>query len=155
MRYRRVKESVFTAAAFLLFLSGAVFLNGAETQSDPGVSLNSAAPLGLNASAEGMNVILYWAPYGKMDMIYDIYRSTEAQGEYLKINKEPVRENRYEDNQENSIIPLTSGITYYYKVEGVVQGASMGESEIVSAKPEGRLMPPYDLKAEAVFMDIN
>ncbi|MFW6211192.1 MAG: fibronectin type III domain-containing protein, partial [bacterium] len=156
------KTAVFTVMVLLFSVfagKSAVFAALADETSggDNDVSsVRDAAVWGLNASVENEEIILKWEPSGKMDMVYDIYRSTQPDGEYLKINKEPIRENLYSDNPENSIIEPVGGVVYYYRVEGVLEGASAGESEIVSAeKPEGRLVPPSDFEAQAVFMNVN
>lgn len=102
-------------------------------------------PENLRAEVSGIKVKLIWDPVNISGVTYNIYRSTEEQGEYLKINKDDIKINEYVDTKKNSIIPLISGIKYYYKVSAVDSGKEIGESNIVFAVPYGELAPPDEV----------
>ncbi len=88
---------------------------------------------------------LIWDAVNLPGITYNIYRRTEEQGEDLKINKYEVKINEYIDNKKNSMIPLLSGIKYFYKISAVDSGKEIGESNIVFAVPSGNLLPPDEI----------
>ncbi len=102
-------------------------------------------PENLKAEVNGIKVKLKWDPINLPNIKYNIYRSTEEQGEYLKINKDEISGNEYLDTKKNSIFPLLSGIKYFYKVSAVDSEKEIGESNIVFAIPTGKLSPPEEV----------
>ena len=128
-----------------------------------------ATPAGLTASDnEPRRVTLSWNGVGAPeDEIrgYYLYRSTEKDGEYVKIAEIPYKKNSYLDEKMaaekgsaskfGSLIgdgtrPLSDGATYYYRVSCFnAAGSESLPSETVSATTRAALPSPRNLKASS------
>ena len=95
-------------------------------------------------SKEIIGIKLIWQILPDRKFKYNIYRATSGEGDFEKINKEPIAGAEYIDNNDNSAIPFKEKITYYYKVTGVdpSTGLETSESPIVAGKWDGLLLPP-------------
>ncbi len=128
-----------------LFAEEKISDNAANTQNVTIGNYVFKGPENLRAQVDGIQVKLIWDSVNLPGITYNIYRSTEEQGEYLKINKEEIKINEYIDNKKNSIMSLLSSIKYFYKVSAVDSGKEIGESNIVFAVPTGSLLPPDEV----------
>lgn len=105
--------------------------------------INGPEELKAITSKDIIGIKLIWKPLQNKNFKYNIYRATSETGEYIKINKEPVLNNEYVDNNENSIVPFADKINYFYKVTGInSNGIETSDSPVVSAKWDGLLLPP-------------
>ncbi len=123
---------------------------------DMTVSGEDIAPAELTATAKGMEVNLRWVEK-KQGVSYQILRSSVPDGEYIKINKiDILKGNSFVDNEENSIIPPISGITYYYRLIATDEYGNQFETPLpVSATPYGELLPPTDVVASARLLTVT
>lgn len=148
---KKSAREIFIAAALILFSVPVIAeeprIEGEEALASFGNAVVSG-PAGLTASAAGMKVSLLWEAVEGASS-YNIYRSEDPAGQFLRINKEEVRSPSFVDSPKTSLIVPESGKTYYYKVTSFEAGKESPDSGLASAKPEGGLLPPEDIKAIA------
>ncbi|MBT7468971.1 MAG: T9SS type A sorting domain-containing protein [Candidatus Cloacimonetes bacterium] len=85
-----------------------------------------------NAYAADGKVVIFWNEFWEGIEVdgYDVYRSLDESGEFIKLNNTPIIATYFEDNL------VENGITYYYKIK-VVKDESFQStfSEIYAATP--------------------
>jgi len=85
-----------------------------------------------NAYAADGKVVIFWNEFWEEAEVdgYDIYRSLDENGEFIKLNDELVVATHFEDDL------VENGITYYYKIKVVKDGDFQSTfSEIYAATP--------------------
>ena len=78
------------------------------------------------------DVMLTWDEviYKDYEIYYNIYKSNISNGIFIKINKEPIKENKYIDKDINQ----NMNITYWYKISTVYkEGNTFFESDLSNA----------------------
>lgn len=127
-------EAPVTAAAAPVFVT--------QPASDDMIVIPDKGPEFLQAKEKGSKVALEWNKSGKAGSTYNIYRSISPDKDFLKINKEIVKENNFVDDRESSLIPPQSGTLYYYRVTAMDLGQESQDSKTVMATPFAALAPP-------------
>jgi hypothetical protein len=96
----------------------------------------------LKAEVQGVKVLLTWDRAGKKDTTFNVYRSISPDKDFLKINKEELKQANYADDKVSSLIAPQSGTLYYYRVTSVDSGVESLDSKTVLATPFAPLGPP-------------
>jgi hypothetical protein len=99
-------------------------------------------PEHLTATARGIKIYLNWDRFEKPDFYYNIYRATAQAGNFTVVNKEPVSATAFTDGAGTSLFPPKHPNTYYYKITATDGRNETGDSNIVSARAFGPLVPP-------------
>ncbi|MCR8657391.1 endo-1,4-beta-xylanase [Paenibacillus endoradicis] len=123
--------------------------------SDPGTGNDTTTPpSNITAQADGSSRIkISWETVTNAAS-YNLYRATANDGEYVKINKEAVTDNRFDDTG------LRAGTTYYYKVTAVNEKGESLKSAAVHATTksnsgDGTVTPPVNTGGSGAVTDGN
>ncbi len=109
----------------------------------------------LKAEVQGVKVLLTWDRAGKKDTTFNIYRSISPDKDFLKINKEDVKQAGYTDERAASLIAPQSGTLYYYRVTSVDSGVESLDSKTVLATPFAPLGPPNQVTVLPGFSSVK
>ncbi|MEI7541635.1 MAG: hypothetical protein WCJ94_00065 [bacterium] len=109
----------------------------------------------LKAEAKGIEVHLSWNASLKKDIVYNIYRSVSPDTNFIKINKDFVKQNNYIDNSQLSLTAPKSGKLYYYKVTAIDSGLESKSSTTVMATAFAPLAPPDKITLVAGFSSVK
>jgi len=113
---------------------------------------NVTLPGFLTAIAGNRSVLLSWYPSEGAKPVsgYLIYRGEGPQAlAHAPINKQMVSDSNYSDNDAASLTGPLNRHTYYYRVRAYdVEGRLSPYSDLVSAAPNGPLLPPGRVEAQ-------
>lgn len=124
---------------------------GAALPVSPAAGIGVTMPGFLTAIAGNRSVLLSWYPSDGAKPVsgYLIYRGQDSPVlDHEPINKQLVTDSNYSDNDEASLSGPLNRHTYYYRVRAFdVDGLLSPYSDLVSATPNGPLLPPSRVQA--------
>jgi len=98
--------------------------NSEEVKATPVDLIPPALPTGLKGTFLEDSVRLYWNPNSEKDFIgYNIYRSTQKEGGYVRLNEQPVLQASYRD------FKVEPNKIYYYKITALDDASPPNESK--------------------------
>ena len=132
----------------------------------PGASASPAAvtiaaaapaqgPAEIKAAAEGVKVRLSWGKAGRDGLLFNVYRSVSPDRDFIRINKEDIKQPGFTDDRESSLIAPQSGTLYYYRVTSVDAGVESEDSKTVMATPYAPLAPPDQISLLPGFSSVK